>query len=284
MVYHNLVTRTGSETAESQTVTLAASSLTKMKFSPTSFSTPIIGMELIFNASIGGLASGDTTISDLLEMVYTMKATSGSDQTLLLSGSRQLEEFYHIKTGLAYSATAPSITGGVQYLMLPFVINPALKFVLEFDFNGYTTFSTDATSGSMTVTIRYIFGTPQDNFDFWTVVPTPSLLNANVDVNLAQYINDARQATQLWIDTGGADSNLNYYKFENGKQIVYDSLDSYTLSQLETYLPGYVHVSGLFEMPIIQGITIDSNANTSIKPIINLASSLAPVIFLKVVP
>ena len=46
----------------------------------------------------------------------------------------------------------------------------------------------------MTITIRYIFGVPPDVYDAWTVVPTPSNLNSGVDVNIAQYINDARAA------------------------------------------------------------------------------------------
>ena len=41
-------------------------------------------------------------------------------------------------------------------------------------------------------------------------------------------------------------------------------------------------LSGLFDLPILVGVVIDSNANTSIKPILNLSSSLAPVILVLV--
>jgi len=35
-------------------------------------------------------------------------------------------------------------------------------------------------------------------------------------------------------------------------------------------------------LPIQSEVVIDSNANTSIKPLINLSTSLAPIFFLKV--
>ena len=288
MVFQSLLTNTGSETAQSQTVNLAASSLSKVKFSPSAMTNTLIGMEVIMALTIG---SGSTagTATTVGSDIYTVKVTSGSSTTLNISGIRQVQDFYHIKTGQTLSdviltpVASTNVTETLSFV-LPFIADPTQKFVVEFDLNGYQTLSgSNATSGSMTITIRYIFGVPPDVYDAWTVVPTPSNLNSGVDVNIAQYINDARAAYSLWIDVT-SDSNLSYYKFENGKEIVYDSLDATTLTSLEDYLPQYDHLSGLFNLPILVGVVIDSNANTSIKPILNLSSSLAPVIFLKVQP
>ena len=90
MVFQSLLTNTGSETAQSQTVNLASSSLSKVKFSPSAMSNTLIGMEVIMALTIG---SGSTagTATTVGSDIYTVKVTSGSSTTLNISGIRQVQ-------------------------------------------------------------------------------------------------------------------------------------------------------------------------------------------------
>ena len=286
-MFQSLLGSTGSELAQSQTVNLSANTVTKVKFSPSSMNGDLLGYEVIFALSItSGTTAGNATT--VLSSLYAEKITSGSKTMLNISGSREFQDFYHIKTGLNLSDVTLTPVASSQVtetlgVIIPFVAPQSDKLVFEFDFNGYQSLSgANATGGQVTVTLRYFYGIRSSEYDFWTVVPAPAPFNANVEVNIANYINDARPAVELWADIA-SDGNLNYYKFENGKVVIYDSLDVTSLTEYEDYYPMYTHFTGLEFLPIESEVTIDSNANTSIKPLINLSTSLAPVFFLKVI-
>jgi hypothetical protein len=286
-MFQSLLGSSGSELAQSQTVVLSANTITKVKFSPASMSGDLLGYEVILSLSItsGATAGTATTVGSSL---YVHKITSGPKTMINLSGFREFQDFYHIKNGTTLSDVALTPVASTQVTqtlsaIVPFVAPESEKFVLEFDFNGYQSLSgSNATGGQVTVQVRYFFGIRTSEYDFWTVVPAPASFNAGVEVNIANYINDARPAVELWTDVT-SDSNLNYYKFENGKIVVFDSLDVASLTEIEDYYPMYNHLSGLEFLPIQPEVVIDSNANTSIKPLINLSTSLAPIFFLKVV-
>jgi len=286
-MFQSLLGSSGSELAQSQTVILSANTVTKVKFSPASMSGDLLGYEVILSLSItsGTTAGNATTVGSSL---YIHKITSGPKTMLNLSGFREFQDFYHIKTGqilndVILTPVANSQVTQTLSAIIPFVAPESDKFVLEFDFNGYQSLSgSNATGGQVTVQIRYFYGIRTSEYDFWTVVPAPASFNAGVEVNIANYINDARPAVELWTDVA-SDGNLSYYKFENGKIVVFDSLDVVSLTEYEDYYPMYNHLSGLLFLPIQSEVTIDSNANTSIKPLINLSTSLAPIFFLKVI-
>jgi len=286
-MFQSLLGSSGSELAQSQTVVLSANTVTKVKFSPASMSGDLLGYEVILSLSItsGATAGNATTVGSSL---YVHKITSGPKTMLNLSGFREFQDFYHIKTGqilndVTLTPVASSQVTETLSAIVPFVAPESDKLVFEFDFNGYQSLSgSNATGGQVTVTLRYFYGIRSSEYDFWTVVPAPASFNAGVEVNIANYINDARPAVELWADIA-SDGNLNYYKFENGKVVIYDSLDVTSLTEYEDYYPMYTHFAGLEFLPIQSEVTIDSNANTSIKPLINLSTSLAPVFFLKVI-
>jgi len=285
-MFQSLLNSTASELAQSQTVVLSANTITKVKFSPTAMQGDLLGYQVIFSLSItsGSTAGNVTTVGSSL---YSHKITTGPKTMINISGFREFQDFYHIKTGtilndvsLTPSANA-TITQSLSAI-IPFVAPESDKLVFEFEFNGYQTLAgSNATGGQITITMRYFYGIRTSEYDFWTIVPAPSSFNSEVEVNIANYINDARPAVELWIDIA-SDGNLNYYKFENGKVVIYDSLDVNSLIEYEDYYPMYTHLSGLLFLPIQSEVVIDSNANTSIKPLINLSTSLAPIFFLKV--
>jgi len=285
-MFQSLLNSTASELAQSQTVVLSANTITKVKFSPTSMQGDLLGYQVIFSLSItsGSTAGNATTVGSAL---YSHKITTGSKTMINLSGFREFQDFYHIKNGtilndvnLIPSANA-TITQSLTAI-IPFVAPESEKLVFEFEFNGYQSLAgSNATGGQITVIMRYFYGIRTSEYDFWTIVPAPSPFNAGVEVNIANYINDARPAIELWTDIA-SDGNLNYYKFENGKVVIFDDLDVPSLIEYEDYYPMYNHLSGLLYLPIQSEVVIDSNANTSIKPLINLSTSLAPIFFLKV--
>jgi len=285
-MFQSLLNSTASELAQSQTVVLSANTITKVKFSPTSMQGDLLGYQVIFSLSItsGATAGNATTVGSAL---YSHKITTGPKTMINLSGFREFQDFYHIKNGIILNDVilTPAVNSTVTQTLtaiVPFVAPESEKLVFEFEFNGYQSLAgTNATGGQITVIMRYFYGIRTSEYDFWTVVPAPSPFNSGVEVNIANYINDARPALELWTDIA-SDGNLNYYKFENGKVVIFDDLDVPSLIEYEDYYPMYNHLSGLLYLPIQSEVVIDSNANTSIKPLINLTTSLAPIFFLKV--
>jgi hypothetical protein len=285
-MFQSLLNSSASELAQSQTVVLSANTITKVKFSPSSMQGDLLGYQVIFSLSItsGSTAGNATTVGSSL---YSHKITTGPKTMINLSGFREFQDFYHIKNGtilndVTLTPSASSTVTETLSAIVPFVAPESEKLVFEFEFNGYQSLAgSSATGGQVTVIMRYFYGIRTSEYDFWTVVPAPSPFNAGVEVNIANYINDARPAIELWTDIA-SDGNLNYYKFENGKVVIFDDLDVNSLIEYEDYYPMYNHLSGLLYLPIQSEVVIDSNANTSIKPLLNLSNSLAPIFFLKV--
>ncbi len=269
----------GVEQISPETVNLSATSASaEVVLTPSAMTMPIKGTEYSITISLvnGATAITSGTVGDFIN---EFKIMQGSKTLLNISNISQLEAFFHIKNGTTLSdvnlpTTASATDSATLQFKLPFRIALGAQVSFKFKFNGYNNAISggSVTNGTATVSMAVYYSNSQaTTSEAWEILPTPVSLGADVDINLGSYLGNQKPIFELWTQVS-ADSGLNYYKFEIGKETIFD-VYPVDMENLELVDPQYSHVSGLFYLPIVEGAIINTGSNSQSKAIINLASS-----------
>lgn len=258
---------------------LSSSVGSPLSISPTAMSSPIMSLRMLITVSVvnGTTAITSGTVGDFINQI---KIRQGTVDLLTINGIKELQNFYHIKTGSTLAdvniptTVSTTDTASLEF-DLPFRVALGSQVVVKSLFNGYSTALSggSVTSGTVSVALAFVYGNGQvASSEQWDINQTSTALASSTDINLGQYLNTASPIYQLFIDTT-SDSNLNYYDFFIGKTILYKAYP-FDLSNFEVRQPQYSHVSGLFALPIVEGTVINTASNTQAKAVINLSSSI----------
>jgi hypothetical protein len=270
---------TGSEQVTPTVVNIPATGLSpSISQSPTKMSSQIEGIRFLISVSVtnGGTNITKGTVGDFLGYLEIMQ---GTKSLLKITNMRQLQDFYHIKTGKVLNdvnipTNTDTINSASLEFTLPFKIVLGSQVVVKTAFNGYSNAleGESVTSGTASTGLAFLYGlSTGGNSESWDVGQTPVVLASGTEVNLGSYLGNAKPIYELYTDVL-EDANLNYYKFEIGaKELYYDypfDLEAYEVEQ-----PQYSHTSGLFRLPISEGIVINTGSNSQSKAILNLSKS-----------
>jgi hypothetical protein len=270
---------TSSEQVYPTQVNLLATGLSPaIQQSPTSMLSPIEAIRFLITASVvnGTTAITSGTVGGSIGLI---EIKQGTKTLLKVSNMKELQDFYHIKTGLVLSdvnipTTASQTDSASLEFVLPFRIAVEEQVVIKTQFNGYSSFITggSVSSGSGSVGLAFLYSNKETGFsEMWDIEQTPTTLASGTDVNLGSYLGNAKPIYELYADVS-SDSDLNYYKFEITKTVLFNQYP-FDLIQYEVQEPQYSHVSGLFRLPIVSGIVINTGSNSQAKAVINLATS-----------
>ncbi len=266
---------------------LSSSVGSPLSLSPTAMSNPIMAIRFLITVALtnGTTAITSGTVGDFINQI---KIRQGTVDLITLNGMRELQDFYHIKTGQVLSdvnipTTASTIDSASLEFELPFRIALGSQVVVKSLFNGWSNaiVGGSVTAGTVSVALAFVYGNGTvATSEQWDVNQTSTALASSTDINLGQYLNTANPIYQLFIDAT-SDANLNYYDFYIGKTILYKAYP-FDLTNFEVRQPQYSHVSGLFALPIVEGTVINTASNTQAKAVINLASSIQVTTFAQV--
>jgi hypothetical protein len=269
----------GSEQIAPTQVNLLSTGLSPaVQLSPTSMISPIKGIRFLISVSVtnGATAITSGTVGDAIGLI---EIKQGTKTLLKVTNMRQLQDFYHIKTGMVLSdvnipTTASTVDSASLEFTLPFKVMLGDQLSVKIQFNGYSQFITggSVTSGTGSMGVAFLYSASETGqSEVWSIDQTPVALASGVDVNLGSYLGNAKPIYEFYADVT-ADSDLNYYKFEI-KNVTLFYMYPYDLIEYEDVEPQYSHVSGLFRLPIESGIVINTGSNSQAKAIVNLATS-----------
>jgi hypothetical protein len=246
--------------------------------SPTSMLSPIEAIRFLITTSVvnGTTAITGGTVGGSIGLI---EIKQGTKTLLKISNMRELQDFYHVKTGLVLNdvnipTTASQTDSASLEFVLPFRIAVGEQLVIKTQFNGYNSFITggSVSSGSGSVGLAFYYSNNSVGLsEMWDIEQTPTALASNTDVNLGSYLGNAKPIYELYADVS-SDSDMNYYKFEVAKTVLFNEYP-FDLIQYEVQEPQYSHVSGLFRLPIVSGIVINTGSNSQAKAVINLSTS-----------
>lgn len=266
---------------------LATSVGSPLSVSPTAMNSPIQAIRFLITISVtnGATAITSGTVGDFINQI---KIRQGTVDLLTLSGIREVQDFYHIKNGDSLAdvnipTTASTVDTASLEFTIPFRIALGNQVVVKATFNGYSNalVGGSVTSGTASVSLAFIYGSEAvSTSEIWDINPTSTALAASTDINLGQYLNTAKPIYQLFLDVT-SDANLNYYDFYIGRVLLYKAYP-FDLEAFEIREPEYSHVSGLFALPISEGVVINTASNSQAKAVINLASSVQVTTFAQV--
>ncbi len=280
------------ESQSPNNVTLGAAPATfPVTFPKQSGGLPIVAMRFVLTVNLTystAPSSSPGTVGQFIQQILIYKG-SDKDYRYNIASMAELQRIYHMLTGLSLSdVSIPASTSATATLefIIPFRIKtvpqvPLLKVVLA----PWTVLSATPASGSASLSVEYLYGTPSDVpvDDYLTIVSTPTALNANTEINISQYFGSSDPMIDIWVDAT-ADANLNYAKFAVGKSTIYDKMGPFTLTQMETQQgrANYTHISGFFRMPQPAGQVYPAQGVAADVPqlIVNLANSVALNIYL----
>ncbi len=259
----------------------------EVSLTPTMMTKPIEGVYMNITVSVvnGATAITSGTVGDFINEIKIMQGT----KTLLnISNIRELQDFFHIKTGTTLSdvnipTTASTTDSATLSFKLPYFVALGSQVSFHFRFNGYNNALSggSVTSGTATVSMSiYYVSYPVSESEMWEVVPTPTALASNTNINLGNYTSNGKPIYEMWVDITN-DSYLNEYKFEQGRTLLYDSFLS-DLTNLEVFEPQYSHLNGLVLLPIQFGVVLNTASNSQSQALINLNTSEQVTLFYRV--
>ncbi len=272
-----------------QTLTnlVASGTGSELILSPKSMFSPIGGLYVTIGVSVvnGSTAISSGTVGDFISEFKIMQGT----KTLLnISNIRELQDFFHIKTGTTLNdvnipTTASTTDTASLSFKLPYFIALGSQVSFHFRFNGYNNAISggSVTSGTATISMSiYYVSFPVSESEMWEIVPTPTALASNTDVNLGNYTTNGKAIYEMWLDITN-DSYLNEYKFEQGRTLLYNSYLS-DLVNLEVIEPQYSHFNGLLLLPIQFGVVLNTASNSQSQALVNLNTSEQVILFYRV--
>jgi len=254
---------------------------------PKKMASPIEGIRFLISVSVvnGATALSGGTVGNFIGLI---EIKQGVKTIFKISNMKQLQDFYHIKTGqilsdVALPTTASATDSASLEFVIPYKIMVGDQVTVTCQFNGFANAvsggSVTSATGSMALAFYYS-NKPVGATETWEIGQTPVALASATDVNLGSYLGNAKPIYELYADVS-ADSNLNYYKFEIGAVTVYNEYP-FDLIQYEVQQPQYSHVSGLFRLPIDAGIVINTGSNSQAQAIVNLSTSEQITLFSRV--
>jgi len=279
---------TSSEQVAPTQVNLLATGLSPaIQITPTAMLSAIKGIRFLINVSVvnGATAISGGTVGSAIGFI---EIKQGVRTLLKINNMRQLQDFYHIKTGqvlndVSIPTTANTVDSASLEFTLPFKITVGEQVIVKIQFNGYNQFISggSVSSGTASMGIAFLYSATEiGNTEVWDIDETPTALASATDVNLGSYLGNAKPIYELYADVG-ADSNLNYYKFEISKTTLF-FMYPFDLIEYEDEEPQYTHISGLFRLPIETGVVINTGSNSQAKAIVNLATSEQITLFSRI--
>jgi hypothetical protein len=259
----------------------------------------IVGVKLTISATV--TTSGSSLASFTAgSLIKELKITKGANTLIDFGSEQNLEDIWHILTGLAIgqgfnssgqiyfsnpATTARTSAGSatsVEVIYFPlYITTEDVTPIFSLTMLPYTT-PAGGTSGTALFQIEFMYGDQAVQDDYFVITTAAAALSNATDIDVTTYFSNQNAIDELWMrSSAGADADLNYEIFQYGSNTQYDHTPYTTLIQFEEPMPYQTHVTAFFKLAVPAGTVYQAQgvSSTQVKLVLNFTNSTTPTFY-----